>query len=63
MYQLTTSATVIRIADSAFIPADPANTDWQTYQSWLAEGNTPNPPPTPDYIAIPREASHQSAIA
>lgn len=42
MYQLTHSTT-IRTADGAFIPADPANTDWQAYQQWLAEGNTPDP--------------------
>jgi len=32
-----------RIEDKATIPFDPANTDYQTYLKWLADGNTPIP--------------------
>ena len=35
-----------RIADNAFIPFDPANTDYQAYLKWLAEGNDPLPADT-----------------
>lgn len=34
---------VLRIADSAAIPFDPDNTDYQAYLKWLTEGNTPEP--------------------
>jgi len=32
-----------RIADKAFIPTDPDNTDYQAYLRWLEVGNTPEP--------------------
>jgi hypothetical protein len=35
-----------RIADNAFIPFDPANTDYAKYLEWLAEGNEPSPADT-----------------
>jgi len=34
---------VKRMSDNAFIPFDPANTDYQAYLKWLEEGNTPLP--------------------
>jgi len=40
----TEASVVIRIADNAFIPFDPANTDYQEYLKWVAEGNEPLPP-------------------
>ena len=34
---------VLRIADNAYIPFAPDNTDYQEYLKWVVEGNTPLP--------------------
>ena len=47
MYQLTLDKnTVKRLADNAFIPFDPANTDYQAFLAWKVEGNEPEPADT-----------------
>jgi hypothetical protein len=42
-YLSDTATAVRRIEDGASIPFDPANTDYQAYLEWVAEGNTPLP--------------------
>ena len=44
MYRLTKDEKVVcRLADNAFIPFDPANTDAQQFAKWLQAGNKPEP--------------------
>ena len=52
MYQLTTGDTILRIEDTAFIPPDPANTDYAAYLAWLEEGNMPDPAPVPEPVPV-----------
>ena len=57
MYQLTTSTSIIRLSDNAFIPQAPGNRDYADFLAWEAEGNTPLPAPAPpapgpDYLAF-----------
>ena len=52
MYKLTESnKCVVRLADNAFIPFDPANTDAQQFAKWLQEGNLPEPAEEGDTVA------------
>jgi hypothetical protein len=51
-YSLTTTGGVIRATDSAVIPPDPGNVDWQAYQDWLAAGNVAAPAVVPP-AAVP----------
>ena len=49
MYKLIKSPTtgeinaVTIVGQNICIPFDPANTDYQEYLKWVAEGNTPEP--------------------
>jgi hypothetical protein len=49
MYKLQKSfetkevSAIQRLSDGASIPLEPANTDYQTYLKWVAEGNEPLP--------------------
>lgn len=44
MYKLTKDInTILRIADNAFIPVNPDNTDYQQYLKFLEEGGQPLP--------------------
>jgi hypothetical protein len=49
MYKLITPSfgniptSLQRLSDSAFIPFDENNTDYQEYLKWVAAGNTPLP--------------------
>ena len=46
-YQLTKEGgMIVLLPQRSFIPFDPANTDYQAYLAWLAEGNTPLPAET-----------------
>lgn len=38
IYRLSTNDVVIRLTDNAFIPFEPANTDYQTFKRDLTEG-------------------------
>ena len=41
-YKTTSGSSIIRTSDGATIPADAGNADYQAYQAWLADGNTPD---------------------
>ena len=43
MYKLVNENNGVVKDSASFIPFDPANTDYQQYLAWVAEGNTPEP--------------------
>jgi hypothetical protein len=60
-YQLTATDVVIRTADQAHIPNDPANRDRDEYEQWLVDGGVPDPyvPPAP---AVPDPAPETTVL-
>jgi hypothetical protein len=59
-YQLTQGDTILRLSDNAFIPPDPANTDYQQYLEWISQGNEPLPP---DPIPEPEPLTPEQKLA
>jgi len=50
---------VVLLSSNSFIPFDPANTDYQAYLKWLAEGNTPLPADEP---VVPESVVNEPGI-
>lgn len=65
MYKLTPppSTTIIRTADSAFIPANAENPDYSAYLVWVTEGNSPQPATSPPPVPIPEVTMRQARLA
>jgi len=61
-YQLTKSTTILRTADGACIPADPANSDYAAYLAWCAEGNTPDPTGIPLPATVSQQLSALDSV-
>lgn len=60
MYRLTSIGIVIRLADEANIPPDPANRDYQAFLAWQAAGNNPEPALAPE---LPAEDTPRDILA
>ena len=43
MTEKMSNTSIKRLPDNAFIPFDPANTDYQAYLKWVSEGGVPTP--------------------
>lgn len=46
-YKLTNHTSILRLSDSACLPADHGNQDYLDYLKWLDEGNVPEPADQP----------------
>lgn len=63
-YQLTANEhTILRVADNAFIPDDPANRDRQIYGQWVADGGVPDPAPPPSQAGVIAQSAQSLQLA
>ena len=65
-YKFTLGASVIRTEDSASIPFDGMNADYQAYQAWCNAGGIPDPAdpePAPVEAPKPSVADLQAQLA
>jgi hypothetical protein len=62
IYNTLGGMSVIRLIDSAVIPFDPANTDYQDYLKWIAEGNEPFPADEPEIPIAPQEPAPEPEV-
>lgn len=62
MFKRTNTSTILRLADNANIPAEPANSDYAEYLRWVASGNTPQPADVP-VIGVPQSVTRFQARA
>ncbi|WP_157646650.1 hypothetical protein [Burkholderia ubonensis] len=46
-YQLISGSTTVLRSDGMYIPADPANADYEAYLAWVGAGNAPVPASMP----------------
>jgi hypothetical protein len=59
-YKLTLNPDcVFRVLDSAYITRSEANSSWDEYAKWLAEGNTPLPA---DETVVPESVVNEPGI-
>jgi hypothetical protein len=59
-YQLTATDSVIRTADGASIPNDPANRDYAEYLQWVEDGGVPDPYVEPE--PLPPQPSNEQTV-
>ncbi len=60
MYKKSADGGVIRSSDGANIPAVMENSDWQKYQTWLTEGNKPDPEFTAAELKVNAKAEKEA---
>lgn len=62
LYKLATGG-VIRLSDGAFIPQDPANRDYRSYQEWIDAGGMAAPEHSLDQLKAIAQANLENSCA